>query len=362
MKKRIPFVDDVFVPGYDTDRPARTRKAVSQSLEDSMWVCQKGDDRHGAIPGEALSQEPKRSPIPLSSGQGRKGTERLDCVGVLAEIYREEIIRNVLAVEGDGTRLRDLITEFLIFMNAMMDRLGFSSPERQVSSCEYCGRSVAELKKDRVADGKLTKDHIIPKAAGGTNARHNIAYVCSDCNSRKGSLMPWVWMADLARSEDPLDKIRVAKVGNKLKELMVQLGIVTRPRARQQAPGFSQNTPIAASEEHGTDPVLDETFVAEMLKIRAAAREAAERAEAADKSVSAGLVRFYQEARQVQSAKDKVRVLTEQMTKGIAEVRKLKKKMEKQAKAASIQGSAETKTAAPTATIPQNGEEAQPSK
>lgn len=44
--------------------------------------------------------------------------------------------------------------------------------------CHYCGRR---------AD---TKDHIWPKALGGTNGLWNLVPACFDCNSAKGAAVP----------------------------------------------------------------------------------------------------------------------------------------------------------------------------
>jgi 5-methylcytosine-specific restriction endonuclease McrA len=41
--------------------------------------------------------------------------------------------------------------------------------------CETCG-----------VHGELTRDHIVPLIAGGTNERANIRLLCRSCNSSKG--------------------------------------------------------------------------------------------------------------------------------------------------------------------------------
>ncbi len=35
-----------------------------------------------------------------------------------------------------------------------------------------------------------TLDHILPRAAGGTNERHNLRGACPDCNTKKGCQVP----------------------------------------------------------------------------------------------------------------------------------------------------------------------------
>jgi len=36
----------------------------------------------------------------------------------------------------------------------------------------------------------MTKDHIIPKSAGGANHMDNLQTMCDQCNNRKGSKLP----------------------------------------------------------------------------------------------------------------------------------------------------------------------------
>lgn len=52
--------------------------------------------------------------------------------------------------------------------------------------CTYCGR----FGKDGLDPDSRpwTKDHIIPRARGGTNDPSNIARACFSCNSSKGAL------------------------------------------------------------------------------------------------------------------------------------------------------------------------------
>ena len=53
--------------------------------------------------------------------------------------------------------------------------------------CWYCGRKVEEC-------GKLTAEHIFPRAKGGDDSFDNIAYACRKCNSSKGDkeLIEWI--------------------------------------------------------------------------------------------------------------------------------------------------------------------------
>lgn len=61
-------------------------------------------------------------------------------------------------------------------------RMGSESPD-VLGDCVYCGRP-----------GR-TRDHVIPKSKGGTNAPWNLVPACRDCNSFKSarSLRPLGW-------------------------------------------------------------------------------------------------------------------------------------------------------------------------
>lgn len=57
---------------------------------------------------------------------------------------------------------------------------------RDQYSCQYCGRSISELK----ARQSLTRDHVIPLSRGGTNEWTNVVTACSACNTRKANSLP----------------------------------------------------------------------------------------------------------------------------------------------------------------------------
>lgn len=52
--------------------------------------------------------------------------------------------------------------------------------------CSYCGRHLP---------GKLTEDHVVPRAAGGPDTLENIVQACHKCNGAKGnkSLLMFLW-------------------------------------------------------------------------------------------------------------------------------------------------------------------------
>jgi 5-methylcytosine-specific restriction endonuclease McrA len=66
--------------------------------------------------------------------------------------------------------------------------------------CQYCGRSVAELRPRHA----LTRDHLIPLSRGGTNDWSNVVTACSPCNTRKANNLPSeIGMHPLASPGEP---------------------------------------------------------------------------------------------------------------------------------------------------------------
>ncbi|MFH0976591.1 MAG: HNH endonuclease [Spirochaetota bacterium] len=51
--------------------------------------------------------------------------------------------------------------------------------------CSYCGQKIPQ--------GELTMDHVIPLSRGGTSERVNIVPACKDCNNKKKYLLPVEW-------------------------------------------------------------------------------------------------------------------------------------------------------------------------
>jgi hypothetical protein len=55
--------------------------------------------------------------------------------------------------------------------------------------CPHCG-------KDSV---KLTKDHIVPRAFGGSNHTHNIRKICGECNNNRKTRMTLLEMLEMGK-------------------------------------------------------------------------------------------------------------------------------------------------------------------
>lgn len=63
---------------------------------------------------------------------------------------------------------------------AITKRLRYEVLRRDNYSCRYCGRSAPEV--------KLTVDHVVPVALGGSDEPSNLVAACADCNAGKSSV------------------------------------------------------------------------------------------------------------------------------------------------------------------------------
>lgn len=61
-------------------------------------------------------------------------------------------------------------------------RLRYEILRRDDHACRYCGA--------RAPDAKLTVDHVVPTALGGTDESSNLVTACADCNAGKSSTTP----------------------------------------------------------------------------------------------------------------------------------------------------------------------------
>ena len=72
-------------------------------------------------------------------------------------------------------------------------RVRFEVMRRDGHACRYCG-SIAP-------DVKLTIDHVIPVALGGTDKPDNLVTACADCNAGKTSTAPDAALVDEVSAE-----------------------------------------------------------------------------------------------------------------------------------------------------------------
>lgn len=60
--------------------------------------------------------------------------------------------------------------------------------ERDGHRCVYCGQFFPE--------NQLTLDHVEPQLRGGDRSEGNLVTACRACNTRKGSLPAWAFLAE----------------------------------------------------------------------------------------------------------------------------------------------------------------------
>lgn len=65
---------------------------------------------------------------------------------------------------------------------ALARRIRFEILRRDGHTCRYCGASAPDV--------KLTVDHVIPVALGGSDEPNNLVTACEDCNGGKTSTAP----------------------------------------------------------------------------------------------------------------------------------------------------------------------------
>lgn len=65
----------------------------------------------------------------------------------------------------------------------------------QGKCCFYCGKEMKNKQRDtcnQIYNNGWTKDHFIPRAAGGKNTWANMVLACLDCNIDKANRLPTV--------------------------------------------------------------------------------------------------------------------------------------------------------------------------
>lgn len=92
---------------------------------------------------------------------------------------------------------------------AVSKSLRFQVLRRDNHTCRYCGRSAPEV--------RITVDHVVPSALGGTDAADNLVAACSDCNSGKSATPPDAAQVEQVRD----DALRWAAAVRSVAEEMV---------------------------------------------------------------------------------------------------------------------------------------------
>lgn len=113
--------------------------------------------------------------------RNEKRLERREEIALISKRYYQKNREKVLISRKATRGKRKAQKNFLIFgsVTAQTIRDMF---EKFGNVCAYCG-----------SGSKLTVDHFIPLASGGTHVESNLVSCCSSCNSRKRTIDPFVW-------------------------------------------------------------------------------------------------------------------------------------------------------------------------
>ena len=154
----------------------------------------------------------------------------------LAELCRITVQQETIRAGKDILRLEslrqmgiDIALSIAESIDGLYDKTFKTLQQKDNNRCEYCHRTCNTLKTLGIGDGKLTKDHIIPKALGGTGRQENIAYICQECNILKGNMLPWEWIRRLLAQPGPnrkLTLLRVVNVGLVTELMLHKLGLI----------------------------------------------------------------------------------------------------------------------------------------
>lgn len=69
---------------------------------------------------------------------------------------------------------------------------------QQDGRCFYCQQLMllpiptAPKPKNPLPPDRITREHLLPRAHGGTEHPHNIVGACARCNHQRGSDIPWI--------------------------------------------------------------------------------------------------------------------------------------------------------------------------
>ncbi|MBY4381855.1 HNH endonuclease [Rhodococcus fascians] len=128
----------------------------------------------------------------FGSTRGMCGTSRGsdDPLSHLRRRHRRCLLRPVSGAAGVGYRTRvDVSARELRAADsgrralmALTKRLRFEILRRDNHLCRYCGATAPDV--------KLTVDHVVPTALGGSDEPSNLVTACADCNSGKSATPP----------------------------------------------------------------------------------------------------------------------------------------------------------------------------
>lgn len=89
----------------------------------------------------------------------------------------------------------------------------FQVLKRDGHTCQYCGASAPEV--------KLTVDHVIPEALGGSDKPDNLVAACKDCNAGKGAANPDSELVQKLSAEAAMHALEMANKSAVVKEQLI---------------------------------------------------------------------------------------------------------------------------------------------
>lgn len=117
--------------------------------------------------------------------------------------------------------------------------------KEQDGLCAYCRRTF----NDTTLGARPTRDHVIPKVAGGSNNHRNLVAACHDCNRNKGGDS----VEEFCRQFGGMSAY-IAKKGHRTGETILSSGLLTTKKNRKaptsparvgpQNPPHSKNAPL----------------------------------------------------------------------------------------------------------------------
>ena len=123
-----------------------------------------------------------------------------------------------------GKRLiEELISVGALFVSASGKSIAFRTfttmhPSKvaraELVRCVYCGRRTR----------KITKDHIVPVAQGGSDEAENIVDSCQECNQSKANRTPEQWAVDIMNYRKPPRPLRRLPVAYRVRLVLASVG------------------------------------------------------------------------------------------------------------------------------------------
>jgi hypothetical protein len=132
---------------------------------------------------------------------------------------------------------------------AISRRLRFEILRRDGHTCRYCGAMAPDV--------KLTVDHVIPTALGGSDEPANLVTACVDCNSGKASTNPdSVIVEDVAADALRWSRALQAAAHNLLADRELIAALTDRFLAEWQQRSYSVDVPVPPEPVEPTGDVL----------------------------------------------------------------------------------------------------------